>query len=217
MEVRISRAFRRSLLCNASLPPAMEWFMEWQRGIHKAAEDFAGFRGTDIFPPTDGQRDEWVVAIHFEHEKALQDWLGSAVRAQWVTKLREKAGDFELKVLPGGFGAWFTRLDGYAQAAPAGWKMVLTVVLALFPTVMLLSIFVGPVIEPLGFSVSMLIGNVLSVSILQWGVMPVLTRLLTPWLNADPRRHRTTVMLGGTVLILALLAMLTILFRQAKG
>jgi hypothetical protein len=26
--------------------------------------------------------------------------------------LREKAGDFELKVLPGGFGAWFTRLCG---------------------------------------------------------------------------------------------------------
>jgi antibiotic biosynthesis monooxygenase (ABM) superfamily enzyme len=30
----------------------------------------------------DGQRDEWVVAIHFDDEKALQDWLGSAMRAQ---------------------------------------------------------------------------------------------------------------------------------------
>jgi antibiotic biosynthesis monooxygenase (ABM) superfamily enzyme len=190
--------------------------MEWQRGVHQAAEGFAGFRGTDVFPPSDGQRDEWVVAIHFEDEKSLQDWLGSAVRAQWVAKLREKAGNFELKVLPGSFGAWFTGLDGHAQAAPAGWKMVLTVVLGLFPTVMLLSIFVGPVIEPAGFSVSMLIGNILSVSILQWGVMPVLNRTLAPWLHADPRR-RTALTVGGTVLILALLAVLAILFRQVKG
>jgi antibiotic biosynthesis monooxygenase (ABM) superfamily enzyme len=154
--------------------------------------------------------------VHFGDEKSLQGWLDSPVRAGWVAELRARAGDFELKALPGGFGAWFAGRGRDALAPPAGWKMVLTVVLGLFPTVMLLHIFVSPFTQPLGFAVAMLIGNALSVSILQWAVMPVLTRLLAPWLHADPRR-RTALSVGGTVLILAALAVLAVLFRRVTG
>ena len=186
--------------------------MDWQRGITAAAEGFAGYRATDIYPPAEGQEDHWVIALHFDDEKSLQQWLSSPVRAQWVEKLRAKASEFDVKVLPGGFGAWFAGLKRGAQAAPPAWKMVVSVVLGLFPTVVLINLVAGPELSKLGFAFSMLIGNFLSVSILQWGVMPRLTRLLSPWFNADMAGRRA-FSLAGLVAILLILVVLAILFR----
>lgn len=186
--------------------------MQWQRDITAAAETFAGYRGTDVYPPAGGQREEWVIVIHFDGESALQQWLQSPLRARWVEQLRARTGDFELKMLPAGFGPWFAGLMQSARTTPPAWKMVLTVLLGLYPTVMLLTRFVGPYLDPLGLSVSMLIGNALSVCLLQWVVMPTLTLLLRRWLNANAPGQKF-VSLAGLGAILLLLAILTAAFR----
>ncbi len=213
--MRVSRA---SAVVVQRVPVALaDWFMEWQRGVTGAAEGFAGYRDTDIYPPADSQRGEWVVVIHFVDEKSLQEWLGSSVRAQWVEKLRAQVGDFELKALPGGFGPWFAGLaHGEEGAPPPSWKMALTVLLSLYPTVMVLTLFPGPYMQPLGLAWAMLISNVLSVCILQWAVMPVLNSLLASWLKANSEQQRA-FSIGGLFLILALLAGLALLFRRVTG
>jgi len=191
--------------------------MDWQRGVTGAAEGFAGYRDTDVYPPADNLRDEWVVVIHFDDEKSLQGWLDSSVRAQWVEKLRAQVGNCELKALPGGFGSWFAGLaEGSDRTHPPSWKMALTVLLGLYPTVMLLTLFPGPYTEPLGLALAMLIGNALSVSILQWAVMPMLNTLLAPWLKANSEQQRA-VSVGGLILILILMVGLALLFRQVTG
>ena len=213
MEVRISRA---SAVVVQHVPEALaDWFMEWQRGATGAAEGFVGYSGTDVYPPGDNGRDEWVVLIHFDDEKSLQEWLGSPVRAQWVEKLQAQVGDFELKALPGGFGPWFAG-QTTGPAPPPSWKMALTVLLGLYPTVMLLTLFPGPYTEPLGVAVAMLIGNALSVCILQWAVMPALNMALAPWLMANSEKQRA-FSVGGLFLILVLLVGLALLFRQVTG
>jgi antibiotic biosynthesis monooxygenase (ABM) superfamily enzyme len=190
--------------------------MEWQRGVTAAAAQFPGYNGTDLYPATLGHGDEWVVVIHFDDDKSLQNWLNSSVRAEWVEKLKSQVGEFELRAIPGGFGPWFAGLARGPEEVPPGWKMVLTVVLCLFPTVMLLSLFPGPYINPLGLAVSMLIGNVLSVSILQWFVTPVVTKLLAWWLKANTEKD-LSVTIAGVVLVLVLLAILCFLFRLITG
>ncbi len=214
MNPRISRA--SAVVVQRVPAAAVDWFLDWQRGVTTAAEAFPGYCGTDLYPPGDSQREEWVVVMHFEDENSLQRWVGSSVRAQWVEKLRAKAGDFELKILPGGFGAWFVGHGGPGAAPPPGWKMMLTVLFGLYPTVMLLGLVVGPYTAPLGLAVSVLIGNALSCCILQWAVMPVLNRLLAPWLQSDPRRQ-AALSFGGLVLILAILAIQAVLFRKVTG
>jgi antibiotic biosynthesis monooxygenase (ABM) superfamily enzyme len=166
LEVRSSGA---SLVIVQQIQPAdADWFLEWQHGIAAAAEKSPGYKGTDVYPPTDCQRKEWVVVIHFEDDKSLREWLDSPIREQWVDKLRARAGEFALKALPGGFGPWFAGLTRQRDAAaPPSWKMALTVLLGLYPTVMLLTLFPGPYLNPLGFALAMLIGNALSISILQ--------------------------------------------------
>ena len=201
-----------------SLPPErVERFLELQRGITQAAEGFRGYEATDVYPPTEGQDANWVVIIHFDGPETLQRWLDSPVRVEWVEKLRNEMGDFRLKSLPTGFGAWFAGLVNESpEGLPPSWKMALTVLLALYPTVMLLAILFVPYISPLGLAVSMLISNTLSVSILQWAVMPVLEKLLGPWLRANQARRRT-YSLGGLVVILALLGGIALLFRLKTG
>ena len=91
--------------------------------------------------------------------------------------------------------------------------MALTVLLGLYPTVMLLSIFVSPRMSSLGLAVSMLIGNALSIAILQWLVVPALSKALAPWFKT----RKTSAALGGALLVALLLAGLALLFRQVTG
>ncbi len=78
MDVRVSQA---SAVVVQRVPAASaDWFMQWQRGVSTAAEIFGGYRGTEVYPPRDDQRNEWVVVIHFDGEKSLREWLDSPVR-----------------------------------------------------------------------------------------------------------------------------------------
>ncbi len=214
MEVNVSRA--SAVIVQRVPAEAEEWFLEWQGNVINAAKEFRGYRGTEVFPPKEGHNGQWVSLIHFEDDKALNEWLESPVRNEWLEKLRTKIGNFEIKKLTGGFGPWFAEGVSEKTAGPAAWKMVMSVVLGLFPTVMLLTIFVGPITSPLGLAVSMLIGNAMSVSILQWIVMPVLTRLLGPWLNAPDTRNKA-ITYGTPLIVLLALAILALLFRQVTG
>ena len=134
-----------------------------------------------------------------------------------MEKLKAQVGSFDLKVMPSGFGPWFAGcVHGPDGAPPPSWKMALVVLLGLYPTVMLLALFPGPYTQPLGLSLAMLIGNALSVAILQWAVMPVLNNLSASWLGANAASQRA-LSIAGLLVILALLTGLALIFRQVTG
>ena len=195
----------------------MPQFMDCQRGLTHAAEGFPGYRGTELYPPADSSQQEWVAVIHFDDHESLQRWIDSPVRADWVKKLHDEIGDFQIKTLPVGFGAWFAGLDtGPDGAPPPSWKMAMTVLLGLYPTVMLLALLLGRYLNPLGMAVSMLIANTLSVAITQWLVIPPLMNALGPWLRANAP-DKTGLSFAGLVLIWLLLGGLAVLFRTVAG
>ena len=215
LDLRVSQA---SAMVVQRVPAAhAAWFLDWQRGITSAVEAFSGYRGTDVYPPAGGQGGDWVVVVSFDDEKSLRGWLDSPLRAQWVEKLQAQVGTFDLKVMPSGFGPWFAGcVHGSDGAAPPSWKMALVVLLGLYPTVMLLTLFPGPYTQPLGLALAMLIGNALSVSILQWAVMPVLNILSASWLGANAANQRA-LSIAGLLVILTLLAGVALIFRQVTG
>jgi uncharacterized protein len=208
VEVRVSRA--SSVIVHRVPPGGADRFLEWERGITEATAPLPGYQATDVYPPAEGQQ-EWVIVLHFDNPEALQRWLDSPLRAEWLAKLQ--GADFRMKTLPAGFGAWFTgQLGSPGGQLPPAWKIVLSVVLTLYPTVMLLTIFVGPYTNRLGLATSMLISNILSVSLLQWAVTPAFNVVLAPWLRASgPKGKAVTV--WGLVLIVLALAGLTLLFH----
>jgi antibiotic biosynthesis monooxygenase (ABM) superfamily enzyme len=89
-----------------------------------------------------------------------------------------------------GLETWFTLPGLPAPAkAPPGWKMALVTWLALLPQVIALG-FIIPASWPM--LAGAVVGTVIPVSMLQWVVMPRLTRLLYGWLYAaDPSVARS--------------------------
>lgn len=186
----------------------VERFLVWQRGVSEAVKNFPGYQSTDVFPPDEQRPEEWLIVAHFDNGVALQRWLDSPERAAWTDKLPLEVKDYQLTKLPSGFGAWF-------QSTPANWKMALSVLLGLFPIVMLLTIVVGPFTSRYGLTWSMLIGNALSVSILQWIVMPPLTRALAPWLNAVASKRAKNIY--GALGVIALIVLIAFIFHLWVG
>jgi antibiotic biosynthesis monooxygenase (ABM) superfamily enzyme len=210
LEIRICRA--SAVIVQKLSPSAADWFLDWQKRVTVQVQGFRGYTGTDVYPP-DAARSEWVSVLHFADEPAMQTWLDSRERALLLKELSGHGGEFQMEKLTGGFASWFTR-HGPAQKPPPGWKMVFAVVLALYPTVMLWQILVGPLISPLGLAISMLVGNLVSVSILQWVAMPSLTRGLSPWLNAEPTKGKAITLLGAIVIVLLWTAMAAIFYLK---
>lgn len=216
--LEIQQADASSVIVHQVPEGLTESFLQWQRGITATAQQFPGYARTEVYPPIDGGQKQWVIVVHFENEEELQRWLDSPERAQWLARLVAESSKFSTRILRHGFGPWFADLDssGAAPTAPAGWKMALVVVLALYPTVMLLTLLVMPRLTGLGLAWSMLISNALSVSILQWGLMPLLTRGLRRWLS--PSAGATAALsIAGTLGIAALIASLATLFRCWAG
>ncbi len=205
LDVRGARG--SSVIVQRVPPDRVEIFLEWQRGITAAAREFTGYRTTEVYSPAPGQK-EWVVVIHFDNAKSLQDWLDSPKRAEWIAKLTDESRDYRMQVLPSGFGPWIAGLDG--PHFPH-WKMCLTVLLGLYPTVMVLNLLLSPHTERFGRAVAILIGSMASVVFLEFLGMPVVNRLVGPWLRANEQQdwQRSVV---GLVAIVATLALLTVLF-----
>ncbi|MEX1364340.1 MAG: antibiotic biosynthesis monooxygenase [Nannocystaceae bacterium] len=175
-------------------------FERWQRGITKAAEAFAGFLGSESFRPVPGVQDDWVIVFRFASPATLQAWLDSPERESWIDEARPWAQQVAMHTVGGGLGGWFPLgpTAAAASAAPAKWKQSLAVLLALYPTVMLLTMFVSPRLDALvPQPVSMFLSNLASVAILTWLMMPATTRLLRPWLRS--RDLRATVLGAGLV------------------
>jgi hypothetical protein len=127
------------------------------------------------------------------------------VRAEWVAKFHEEIGEARLKQVPSGFNALFT--GAVSDEGPPKWKVALSVLLPLFPTVVLLSLFLpGP--DQLGLTCAILISNICTVSLLTWGVTPLLNVFRTPWLAANGMDGRRATLVG-LVLSLATLAVVT--------
>lgn len=77
-----------------------------------------------------------------------------------------------------GLEAWFR-----SPTPPPRWKMAAATLLGVFPTSLFLNFTIGFLIKELPLPVRLLIIAVCMVAVLTWVVMPLVTRLLKPWLR----------------------------------
>lgn len=208
LNLRNSRA--SSVIIHRVPHESLKSFLDWEHGIINAAADFPGFTGAEAYPPDDVAGDEWVIILHFDQRASLQQWMDSEVRAEWLKVFPLASKDFHLEVLPTGFGPWFATQVRAAKAnVPKPWMMALTVLLSLYPTVMILQLTIAPLLAPIGRSASVLLLNAVTVSLLQWGVMPIVTRCLGPWYRGTPRQK-----IVGSFVIFVILFGFLLVFRQ---
>ena len=143
-------------------------------------------------------------------DQQLYSYVVPTVIALWGMSTGAAGTIGTVTVVTSAFGGWFAGLDQQAKRLPY-WKMALTVLFGLYPTVMVLSLFMLPYTQRFGSAVAILLGNAASVSFLEWLGMPVISRFLGPWLHANERDGKVLSLVGG-LLIVGALGLMTFMF-----
>jgi len=187
-------------------------YREWQGRIDAEAARFPGFLGNEVFAPVPGVQEEWVVVVRFDSAEHLQKWLVSDARQRLVDQAARLWDEARVESFGGGFPGWFTApaTASGQPALPPNWKQAMIVLLALYPTVMLLSLVLSPWLAGLPMAGAMFISNLVSVSILTWLAMAPVNRLFGFWLVPSPSRSWLVEVLGTGAVILGYAVFLAI-------
>jgi antibiotic biosynthesis monooxygenase (ABM) superfamily enzyme len=168
-------------------PADEEAFLTWQGRVTDAEKQFPGFRGAELFRPVPGVQPEWTALYRYDTDEHATAWLESDERKKLLAE-GKRFKDFELHRISSPFGSWFAPPGGDkdGEQGPPNWKTGLSVLVGLYPTVVLLTLAISNIWPSASLWQSLLLGNICSVSLLTWVVMPLVTRALRFWLV--PRR-----------------------------
>lgn len=158
-------------------------FLDAHTALTDAASRFPGYEGAAVFSP--GPAGEWRSLIRFRTEPQLAAWLRSPQRAEVLPPVQTSlVQDFSVFAQTTPWGTTVRRMDGRTAVTP-GWKTAMLLLMVLYPMVMLQSRFVAPVIGGLGADpwLAVWIGQVLSVVVMQWWVMPTVSGWCRRWLD----------------------------------
>lgn len=195
-------------------PADEDEFLAWQQRVTDAERQFPGFLGAELFRPVPGVQREWTALYRYDSDEHVNAWLESAERQRLLAE-GERFRDFDLRRISSPFGSWFSPPagDGDGESAgPARWKTALSVLVALYPTVVLLTLGISEVWGSAPLWLSLLIGNIMSVSLLTWVVMPIVTRVLRFWLVPARGRPAGRVDVTGAVASIGFLTFAALIF-----
>lgn len=158
-------------------------FEAWRREISAAALEFPGHMGVNVILPS-GTAREYVVIFRFDTYEHLRAWQESEIRRDLLKKaepFRESEPSYRLE---SGLEYWFAPPG--TTASPPRWKMAIVTVLGVWPVSMLVSLLLTPLIADFPLPMQTLFVAVGIVIVLTWAAMPVLVRILRPWLERRP-------------------------------
>lgn len=179
-------------------------FVAAQHQIVASTAQYPGYTGTVLLPPgPEDEGEQWTSILCFRTDEQLGAWSNSDERARQLKQLRTHlTEEFRTLSVDAPFGS-ILRFDRGRPKVTPQWKTAMLVLLVLYPTVMLLSRFLGPVFKDMNAEpwLSMWLSQIVSVAALTYVLMPLGTRLFTPWLDpVDGAPVRVSV-LGALVVI----------------
>ncbi|MET7928156.1 antibiotic biosynthesis monooxygenase [Streptomyces sp. NPDC005349] len=199
-------------------PGREQEFERWQKKVLREQEKYPGFMGTEFFKPVEGIQDHWVVVFRYDTREHLDAWLDSSNRERLLEEGRDYFASYEVRKVGTAFGGWFRFGSDEGEEVPPNWKQAMTVVLALYPTVMVLNLTVGHEFDVLGVPgyLGLFFSNILSVSILTWLLMPLVNRALAFWLRPGRTRH-VRLDVAGAALVALCWALTVLVFALTTG
>lgn len=161
------------------IPEVTRWV---QAGVN-LANRYPGFLGSGWVR---GGADsvEWHMLYRFADPSTLAAWEGSAERAEWL-----KAGEglvVESRVeRRTGIEGWFDRPSADSSSPPARWKQAVTIWLGFTPVNLLftlLTAYLVPGWNAIDLALRVLVTTTVLTPVMVFWVLPLVTRLLRPWL-----------------------------------
>ncbi|MGH9983091.1 MAG: hypothetical protein ACRD4J_13755 [Nitrososphaeraceae archaeon] len=165
-------------------------FEEWLSGISKEVSRQAGSMGIDIIRPTDKEsKPEYVIIFRFNNYDNPIKWENSSTRNEWLQRGRELVQtDPDVQKLTG-LEFWLTPYSTKSSSLvplilPPRYKMVIVTI----PVISFLLLTLVPQIHFvtemlfIPYSIRFVIAITITVILMTYLIMPLLTKLLRPWL-----------------------------------
>lgn len=162
-------------------PANHEAFLASYEEVARRLEASDGFLGSNIFPPVAGVQEEYVIVASFASRPDLDAWLNSDNRRAWLDDVAGFIEGSRTMNVVGGFGGWFPAAPRGTKG-PKKWKQGAVVLLALYPTALIITLLRIELAPDMNVVLAVLVGNVLGVAALTFFLMPALTRRLASWL-----------------------------------
>lgn len=143
---------------------------------------FPGHLGVQVLRPPPGVAPEWVVVIRFQGRRDYDRFRHSPEYSRWNAHVLDLLEGDPVVEEQCGLEGWFA-LPGVASGPVLPpWKMALVTWLGVNVAVIGLTWLLGPLVGTWPLIPQALFVNTLVVVLLTWVIMPLLTRLLRPWL-----------------------------------
>ena len=154
--------------------------------ILNTASTFEGYLGASVFRPSEPGDGEYRIVFKFDRLDHLKLWEHSTLRQQFLNQAQELTVDTGHFSIITGLETWFTLSAKPGMQPPPRYKMALVSGMAIFGINQLLRLLPLIWLAPLPDLLERLILVFITTTLMTYGVMPRLTRLLARWLY--PRR-----------------------------
>ncbi len=193
-------------------PGCEEAYRKWEQKVAVSQTAAKGLQGYRFEPPIAGVQADWLTILRFDTRENLQAWLDSPTRKAILAEAADLTEEFHYRVARSGFDQWFPIAKEGDNVVPV-WKQNMLVLLMLFPVVFVFGHLIQvPMLQirlKIPFVFALLIGNIVSVVLLNW---------LVPWVNGHfswwimPRSAQRRVDALGASIVTALIIVLAIIF-----
>ncbi len=163
-------------------------FEEWMDGIIHEAMKFEGHMGVNIIRPSDlSSNPEYVIVFRFNTYENLAKWESSDIRKEWLKKSADVTEGEPKTEIQTGLEFWFTPLarnrNNEQVLLPPRYKMAIVTGGVVFVLLSTLLPQIRQLTATLPALISTLVGVAVMVLLMTYVIMPLVTKLLKPWLS----------------------------------
>ena len=217
----LEQLFYSSLVTEHIVPKGRDFaFKRWHNKLVEASKQYDGFLRCDLSPPLRCKDPvvKWYYIFHFDSPEHLNQWMESSDRKEILESGQEIFSAYRFKSFTTGLEGWFSALSGnseYKGLAPPRWKQILTVVLGLYPVVMMQAIAFSlfGIMQSWSLGSSMIVNNLITSTILSLYVMPFVSKRLSFWLKPAYRPVSIKTNLIGAAIVTVSLVLMAIVFN----
>lgn len=171
-------------------------YRAWASKVQQIEAQFPGYLGIYMQAPERVKEGNWITILRFDSTAHLDAWLVSKERKAILKESEAIVKELQSHRVVSPFSGWFAGLTATSGQAPPVWKQTMLVLLVLFPLVMLELKFLVPFTKGLNPSLATFIGNILSVSLVSWPMMPLAIWCLKGWLSPSSELSLTKNLIG---------------------